>query len=178
MTRFTLLLVLGAAALTGCSVHSPSSAICVLRGTQSNEEVTGTVTFTVEDGYVVVDAEVHGLTPGRHGFHVHEFGDANCSDGKCTGGHFNPSGSAHGGPGDKIRHVGDLGNLVADDAGVARYRRIDRVISLDMRKANCIIGRGIIVHAGADDLVSQPTGAAGARLAVGVIGIGKDEAAE
>jgi len=178
MTRLTLLLVLGAAALTGCSTYTPTSAICVLHGTQGNEEVTGQVTFTAESDYVIVAAEVHGLTPGRHGFHVHEFGDTNCSDGKCTGGHFNPSGSAHGGPGDRIRHVGDLGNLVADDDGVARYRRIDRVISLDMRKANCIIGRGIIVHAGADDLVSQPTGAAGARLAAGVIGIGKEESGE
>lgn len=171
-----------ASMLTSCSVeaahdhagYAPHKAIAVLHGTDGNADVSGFVRFTQEDGYVHIEAEVHGLTPGKHGMHVHEFGDSNCGDGKCTGGHFNPTGVDHGGPDADVRHIGDLGNLVAGDDGTATYSRDDKHIALDMSSEACIIGRAIIVHGGEDDLTSQPTGAAGARLAAGVIGIGKD----
>ena len=115
-----------------------------------------------------------GLEPGKHGMHVHEFGETSCGDGTCTGGHFNPFGVDHGGPDAEVRHVGDLGNVEAGEDGTASYSRTDTVIELDMSSKACIIGRAIILHAGEDDLTSQPTGAAGARLAAGVIGIGKE----
>ena len=150
---------------------SVSKAICVLRGTEGNEGVTGVVSFTQQPDGVLIEAELSGLTPGKHGFHVHEFGDVDCGDGTCTGGHFNPTGSAHGAPDASVRHVGDLGNIVADATGRGSYRRLDKVIRLGGRDS--ILGRAIIVHAGEDDLSSQPTGAAGARLAYGVIGIAK-----
>jgi Cu-Zn family superoxide dismutase len=67
--------------------------------------------------------------------------------------------------------VGDLGNLVADKDGKAHYEWTDHVISF--KGQNSIIGRGIIIHAGEDDLHTQPTGNAGARVACGVIGIAK-----
>ena len=143
-------------------------AVCVLQPTQGSE-VHGKVTFTrTADGIRIV-ADVEGLSPGKHGFHVHEWGDLDCPDGKCTGGHFNPEGLLHGGPDSAVRHVGDLGNLVAGDDGRAHYERVDRVIAFE--GPHSIIGRAIIVHAGEDDLRSQPTGNAGARLAYGVIGI-------
>jgi Cu-Zn family superoxide dismutase len=174
------LLTLVAAMLGGCNDATktegamwPTQAICTLAGTEGNESVQGHVTFTQDGDAVLVEAFLTGLTPGDHGFHVHEYGDVNCTDGTCTGGHFNPTGTDHGGPDARIRHVGDLGNLPANSSGIARYRHRDRLISLDMASANCIIGRAIIVHAQPDDLVSQPTGAAGARVAAGVIGIGK-----
>jgi len=171
-----------ATVLTACStthhehaeVYAPQSAVAVMSGTIGNEQVRGVVTFTQMDGYVHVAAEVEGLAPGRHGIHVHEFGDCNCGDGKCTGGHFNPFGVDHGGPDADVRHVGDLGNLEVGADGKASYSRDDKHIALDMSSRACIIGRAIIIHGGEDDLTSQPTGAAGARLATGVIGIGKD----
>lgn len=146
-----------------------SHAICVLRGTEGNEGVTGVVHFMQRSDGVLIEAEVRGLTPGKHGFHVHEWGDVDCGDGVCTGGHYNPTGAKHGGPDSAERHVGDMGNLVANEEGVATYRRVDK--HLKLRGPHSVIGRGIIVHAGEDDLESQPTGAAGARLAYGVIGI-------
>ena len=92
------------------------------------------------------------------------------ADGKCAGGHFNPTGMPHGGPDDAKRHVGDLGNIKADDSGKATYKRVDKLISLN--GSNSIIGRSVIVHAKADDFkTQQPPGNAGDRIGCGTIGI-------
>lgn len=128
---------------------------------------SGTVTFTQQADGTLIKAEMTGLTQGPHGFHIHEKGDCSSGDGKSAGGHFNPNATAHGGPDDRIRHVGDLGNIKADASGNARYERLDTVVSL--HGANSIVGKAVIVHAGRDDLTTQPTGAAGARVACGVI---------
>lgn len=149
---------------------APTTAVCVLHPTEGND-VSGRVTFTQTAQGIKIVADVKGLAPGKHGFHVHEYGDCSAPDGTSTGGHFNPENMKHGGPNDTERHVGDLGNLVADEDGNAHYERTDTFIALS--GPHSIIGRGIIVHAGEDDLTSQPTGAAGARVACGVIGIAK-----
>ena len=143
-------------------------AVAVLRPT-AGSTVSGTITFTkVQDGIKVV-ADIDGLKPGVHGFHVHEFGDLTAADGTSAGGHFNPHNTAHGAPSDQLRHVGDLGNVVADEHGHAHYEWTDSMIKFS--GIDSIIGRSVVVHAGADDLHSQPTGNAGARVAAGVIGI-------
>lgn len=143
--------------------------VSVLHPTVGND-VNGVVRFfKVEDGIRVL-AEVYDLEPNStHGFHIHEYGDCSAVDGTSAGGHFNPHDAQHGGPTDNERHVGDLGNIEVDQNGFAQYDRIDTVISFEGQ--NNIIGRGIIIHAGEDDFESQPTGAAGSRLACGVIGI-------
>ncbi|MFC2101973.1 superoxide dismutase family protein [Bacteroidota bacterium] len=147
-----------------------SKAICVLYPTEGND-VSGIVTFASTPEGVKVTADVTGLTPGKHGFHVHEFGDCSAPNGTSAGGHFNPDQKKHGGPHDQMRHEGDLGNLEADDAGVAHMSFIDSELMLT--GPHSIIGYAIIVHAQEDDLVSQPTGNAGARVACGVIGVAK-----
>ena len=116
---------------------------------------------------VRIVAYLSGLTPGDHGFHIHAKGDCSSGDGKSAGGHFNPHIVRHGAPDSAERHVGDLGNVTAGANGNATYDRVDAVVSFE--GANRILGKGIIIHAGADDLSSQPTGAAGARVACGVI---------
>jgi len=133
-------------------------------------QVSGIVTFTETDAGTLVHAELTGLTPGEHGFHIHEFGGVLCDDGKCTGGHFNPAGSQHGAPLGNDRHMGDLGNIVANTGATAIYDVLDTSLDLD-----AIIGRSIVVHADADDLKTQPTGNAGNRIAYGTIGIAKGE---
>jgi len=81
----------------------------------------------------------------------------------------------HGAPNDTERHVGDLGNIVANEQGVAVVNITDPVISL--HGAHNIIGRTVVVHNGTDDLgkggtdESKQTGSAGSRVACGVIGI-------
>ncbi len=143
-------------------------AIAVLHPTEGNN-VSGTVTFTRNGSSITVEAELEGLTPGKHGFHIHEKGDCSAADATSAGGHFNPDGSDHGGPADEERHVGDLGNIEAGEDGNATLTLEDSVISFS--GANSIIGRAVVVHAGEDDLTSQPTGDAGGRLACGVIGV-------
>ena len=149
---------------------APSSAVAVLMPTKGSE-VKGTISFTKESDGVRVQGEITGLTPGKHGFHVHEFGDVTSADGTSAGGHFNPGGAPHGGPDAQQRHAGDFGNVEADQSGTAKVDFVDKHITLE--GAGSILGRGIVVHAKADDLSSQPSGNAGDRVAVGVIGVKK-----
>ncbi len=146
-----------------------TKAVAILTPTKGSE-VSGRVTFTQSGHMVHVHAEIKGLRPGEHGFHVHEFGVWS-EDGMASGGHFNPEKHPHAGQASNKRHVGDLGNVKANDNGVAVLDLDDPHLTL--HGAHSIIGRGLVVHAKADDLKTQPTGDAGGRLAVGVIGIAK-----
>lgn len=145
-----------------------TNAVCVLQPTEGNN-VTGLVTFEKTDNGMHVVAEVKGLSEGLHGFHIHQYGDISASDGTSAGGHFNPDNQPHGAPYDTARHVGDLGNIVAmaDDMGTLDVT--DTLLTF--QGSHSIIGRSVVIHAGEDDLISQPTGNAGARVAYGVIGI-------
>lgn len=147
-------------------VSATVKAVAVLEP-KDDSGVEGTVTFTSEQGGVRVIADVYHLTPGKHGFHVHEKGDCSAHDASSAGGHFNPFGKKHGGPGNPDRHAGDMGNLEADASGHAHYDRVDDLLELD--GPNTIVGRSVVVHADEDDLTSQPTGNSGARIACGVI---------
>jgi Cu-Zn family superoxide dismutase len=135
----------------------------------------GTVTFTFDENFPGADVEAHveGLTPGPHGFHIHEVGDCSSPDAGSAGGHFAPDGGVHGSPDNAIgeRHLGDLGNLEADGDGVAIYTRHDPLLVISASES--LVGKAVIVHEGADDFQTQPDGAAGARIACGVIVAGE-----
>ncbi len=134
----------------------------------------GVVVLSGGDDGISVKATVSGLKPNsKHGFHIHEFGDITSADGKSAGGHFNPAGNDHGLPGTAERHAGDMGNLEADENGVAE---IDMTLEegLVPDGLSSLNGRAIVIHADPDD-GGQPTGNAGARIAVGVIGLGNPE---
>lgn len=145
-------------------------AVCVLNPTKGNK-VSGVVTFTKSDSGMVVIADIEGLSPGKHGFHIHEFGDCSSPDGSSAGDHFNPDSKEHGAPHSNSRHAGDLGNLEAGQDGKVHYQIVDSLIKLHGDRS--IIGRSLVIHAGEDDLKSQPSGNSGARIAHGVIGIAR-----
>jgi Cu-Zn family superoxide dismutase len=127
----------------------------------------GVVTFQVVEGGVRVVAKVEGLSPGKHGIHIHEFGDCSASDGASIGGHFNPTCSCHGGPYHATRHAGDLGNIVANEFGYASFDHVDPMLHLE---GPCsIIGRSIAINVGSDDYVSQPNGNSGGIACFGMI---------
>jgi Cu-Zn family superoxide dismutase len=144
-------------------------AIAVLHS-RTQTKAKGIIHFVQKGDTVEITGEVLGLKPGKHAFHIHEFGD--CSDAKAmnSGGHYNPTNMKHGAPDAKERHVGDLGNIEADEDGKAKVQITDRVISLTGKHS--IIGRAVIVHADPDDF-GQPVGHAGDRIACGVIGYAK-----
>lgn len=150
------------------------SATAVLAPTKGNS-VSGTVNFTQKGDVVLVEAKINGLkASGTHGFHIHEKGNCSAADASSAGGHFNPSATSHGGPSGTVRHGGDLGNLKADANGYAQASLQVSGITLGT-DANSIIGRAVVVHAGTDDLKSQPAGNAGARVACGLISKNPDK---
>jgi superoxide dismutase, Cu-Zn family len=174
MKRFLVLLAACGwlAACSNISLRSPTAtaALAPTKGSQ----VAGNVTFVQKGDKVLVDARVTGLSPGLHGFHVHEKGDCTAPDAASAGGHFNPRKAPHGGPDSPQRHAGDLGNLNADTNGVAVYHAEAVGISVGTGE-DSIVGRAVIVHANADDLRTQPSGNSGPRLACGLISKGKDQ---
>lgn len=140
---------------------APAAPFGEITFSQSSVDVPTTITY-----------KVSGLTPGLHGFHVHEFADfSNCC--VSAGPHFNPTGKKHGAPGDEERHVGDLGNISAGPDGVAAGEIVDPLIQLS--GPHSVAGRSIMIHADPDDLgkggheLSLTTGNAGARIACGEI---------
>lgn len=144
-------------------------AVAKLQPTEGNT-AEGEVTFRYEGDVVVISGNITGLEPGPHGFHVHETGDCSAPDASSAGGHFNPGDAPHGSPSRPAdeHHVGDFGNIEANAEGVAHFDISEPEMSLGDHSRS-VIGRAVIVHAGKDDLTSQPSGDAGARVACGVI---------
>ncbi len=147
-----------------------TKAVAVIHPTKGNT-ANGIVTFTAVNGGVRIVADINGLKPGEHGFHIHEFGDCSASNASSAGEHFNPTHKKHGCLNSPEHHVGDLGNIIADEKGHAKYDLINRDIKFE--GSNNIIGRSVIVHVDRDDCVTQPTGNSGSRVGCGVIGISK-----
>jgi Cu-Zn family superoxide dismutase len=146
------------------------NAIAVVTPTKGNS-VHGTVTFEQVEKGVRIVAKLTGLKPGKHGFHIHEFGDISSDDGSSAGGHFNPTGMSHSMPMSEKRHAGDMGNIEADSDGKVHLDYIDPVMKLNGQYS--IIGHAVIIHEKEDDFKTQPTGNAGARVGYGVVGIAK-----
>ncbi|MGH8495648.1 MAG: superoxide dismutase family protein [Gammaproteobacteria bacterium] len=159
-----------------------TAAVAHLAPTEGNS-AQGTVRFQLASAAVQsaemggtgigISGEIEGLSAGRHGFHVHEFGDCTAPDATSAGDHFNPEDHPHGAPDDASRHVGDLGNVEATEGAAVTLDMRDEQIALS--GAHSIIGRALVVHASEDDLQSQPSGDAGAHVACGVIGIAAAE---
>ncbi len=158
------------APMAEASMAEPMTAMATLTP-RGDMTVSGMVMFSQEGDVVTITAHIEGAPPGMHGFHIHEVGDCSSEDFKSAGGHFNPADTVHGSPDDAERHAGDLGNIEIGEDGSAHLEISSELITLG-EGANSVNGRGVILHEMADDLVSQPTGAAGSRLACGVIEAG------
>jgi len=130
----------------------------------SNQKVTGTVKIVQMKDGVHFTAQFTGLSPGKHGFHIHEKGDMSDPGLASVGDHYNPGHSHHGDAKGEARHAGDLGNLVASADGTAKYDQM--IAGLTVAE---LIGKSVIVHAQEDDLKTDPSGNSGGRVAGGVI---------
>src|SRR5262249_1711707 len=160
------------AACSSVTLRAPTASANL--GPTKGNQVAGTVTFVQHGDKVVVDARVTGLSPGLHGFHIHEKGDCTAADASSAGAHFNPRKGPHAGPDSAERHAGDLGNLTADANGVAVYHAEGSGISLGPQ-ADSVTGPAVTGPANPADLRTQPAGNAGPRLACGLISKGKDQ---
>ncbi len=160
------------AGCTNMQVRTPSGT-AKLAPTRDHH-VEGVVNFLQKGDKVVIDAKITGLTPGLHGFHIHEKGDCSAADASSAGGHFNPHRGEHGSASGADRHGGDLGNLLADHTGTASYKTEISGITLGTGE-DSIIGRAVVIHAEVDDLFSQPSGNSGARVACGLISLSPDK---
>jgi len=162
------LLAIATAGCTGMQGSAPR-AVATLEP-RSGSTVSGKVEFRATRHGVRAQVEIAGLAPGsEHGFHVHEKGDCSAPDATSAGGHFNPTGVAHGRAGAAPHHLGDMPSLVADASGRVRITFELAGLTLD-GGPNSIVGRSIVLHGGVDDFATQPSGNSGPRIACGVIG--------
>jgi superoxide dismutase, Cu-Zn family len=154
---------------------TPTTAIARIHGAGPNKDkIKGTVTFVQRQENVRVLIDVDGLTPGKHGIHIHEKTDLSDPELKGAGGHWNPEGHHHGEPNKGMHHAGDLGNITADDKGKAKVELSISGITVNGEK-NGVVGHSIVIHEKEDDLKSDPAGNSGARIAGGVIELSKKD---
>jgi Cu-Zn family superoxide dismutase len=120
---------------------------------------------------VLLRVSISGLPPGEHAFHIHETG-------RCeppfdsAGGHFNPAGKKHGLLAPEGKHAGDLPNLHVPADGALKLEVLATEVMLAAGSANSLLdsdGAALVVHRDADDYRTDPAGAAGPRIACGVI---------
>lgn len=158
---------LAASVLGACATTPAGPTASADLQARSGSSVSGKVAFSEVNGRLRVEAQVAGLTPGEHGFHVHEAGDCSAPDASSAKGHFNPAGKAHGHHAGSERHGGDMPNLLANAAGDARFS--GDIEGLSLGGMTGVVGRSIVIHADPDDYKSQPAGNSGKRIACGVI---------
>ncbi|XP_020366739.1 superoxide dismutase [Cu-Zn]-like [Rhincodon typus] len=149
-----------------------ANAICILTG---HFNIFGVVFFKTDvTDCVIVKGEFTGLPPGKHGLHIHSFGDLT-NDWISAGPHYNPDNEIHGAPEENNRHAGDLGNVEVNEDGLAKLDM--EVQHFHLTGIHSIIGRSLVIHQNEDDLgkgdneESLTTGNTGEGLAWGVIGI-------
>lgn len=153
----------------GAQTHGHMMTSTAILVATSGSSVSGTLKFhEAKDRVVHISGTVTGLTPGKHGFHVHVNGNCDSPDGMSAGGHFAPSGGRHGAPGSGDHHLGDLGNIVADASGRADVDVTVSGITIALMGTASIGDRSIVIHAKEDDF-SDPAGNSGPRVACGVI---------
>ena len=161
-----LLFLLGACA----GQQTGGSATAILRDAEGN--IVGDVLFLDVLTGVKVFVNAHDLPPGVHGFHIHETGECTAPDFKSAGGHFNPYAKQHGLQNPEGHHVGDLPNLELGEDGRVYIELFSEQVTLAPGK-NSLLKQpdrtAVVIHADADDEVSDPSGNAGARIACGVV---------
>jgi superoxide dismutase, Cu-Zn family len=149
----------------------PMETIKVSMKNQDDEEI-GTAELKEHDGATMISLDVSDLPEGEHGFHIHENGSCEAPDFKSAGGHYNPEDVDHGTESDNGPHAGDMENIEVAEDGTIQTEMMNDKVTLKAGEENSLLkegGTALVIHAGADDMESQPSGDAGDRIACGVI---------
>ena len=173
MKKVIISIILFITVIIGCKTsfsNGITNKLNITFESKSNSAVSGTASFLEKNGKVTFIAKLAGLKPGIHAIHIHEKSDCSAADGSSAGGHWNPTFKKHGKLGEGESHKGDIGNFNADEKGdgTITFTTDEWCIGCEDTTKD-ILGKGLIVHQGADDYISQPSGNAGARVACSAI---------
>ena len=154
--------------LAGCSEENPTKVKVDMYNADGDS--IGTVELAEEADGVELTFDLNGLTSGNHAIHFHSVGLCEAPDFISAGDHFNPEQTEHGLLNDKGAHLGDLPNMAVDESGTYKGTMKSNV-TLKEGKDSLVTkdGTSLVIHAGADDGMSQPAGNSGERIACGVI---------
>ena len=170
--RLTLGAIVLALALlaSGCGESAPLTAKAVLKDPQG--QTVGQAKLTETPQGVKIELQVEQFPPGEHAFHIHEKALCTPPDFADAGGHFNPYGKEHGLNNPKGPHAGDLPNITVGPDGKASFETVAKLVTLKPGEKNSLFhsgGTSLMIHAHPDDMVSDPAGQAGPRIACGAI---------
>ena len=162
----SLLLVMTAAWAKGGK--TPTTVVKLQNGQGKN---VGTATLQQSAVGVAIKLNVHDLTPGDHGIHIHQAAKCEGPDFKSAGPHFNPDAKKHGLESADGPHAGDIPNFVVDAGGKSKATVIAKGVTLGDGANSVFTGDGtaLVIHAKADDNKTDPSGNSGDRVACGVI---------
>lgn len=172
MKKIIIYSISAIALLLSCksSTSLSTNMVTIALEPKSNSNVTGTAVFSEKNGVVTLTTKIAGLHKGIHAIHIHEKADCSSADASSAGGHWNPTFKKHGKWTDAEHHKGDIGNITADELGIATltFKTDEWCIGCGDATKD-ILNKALIIHEKPDDFTTQPTGNAGARVACSAI---------
>ena len=155
----------------GCSISTEPTSQATAELKDKDGKTVGMATFHESGRGVTVNLNAKGLTPGLHAVHVHAVGRCDAPAFTSAGGHFNPAQKKHGHKSPEGAHAGDLPNMLVAKDGTGRFEAFTDGMTLKPGATSVFDkdGSALVIHAGVDDYVTDPTGNAGDRAACGII---------
>ena len=167
MKKFKTKIIIFLILFTSISCNTNEEIILIKKTIKpvNNSDISGTIKLTQKNDSVFLEAHLFGLKTGTKAIHIHEFGNCSSSDGLSTGSHWNPTDTKHSKWGDPTGfHLGAIGNFEVDNSGHGMVNFSTDLWCIGCEENIDILGKGIIIHNGKDDYVSQPSGASGPRI--------------